>query len=99
MGSYSLQEVWAIARELGACCLLSRAFYPLRQRFYEARCMSPDAGIQSQRRHAPAADLPLGRLLNHRLDGQTVDLLCTNGVLRLEFLASDPSIWKSKTKG
>jgi alpha-glucosidase len=89
MGSYSLQEVWAIARELGARCLLSRAFYPLRQRFYETGCTPPDTGIQPQRRHAPAADLPLGRLLSHRLDGQTVDLLCTNGVLRVEFLASD----------
>jgi alpha-glucosidase len=85
MGSFSLKEQFRIGRALGMRCLLDRARFPLRQRFYEAGT----CGMTFWRRRAPIRDIPLGDLLSHHVDGQVVDLVCTNGVLRLEVLAQD----------
>jgi alpha-glucosidase len=97
MESFSLRELLAVARSLGLQSILNRATYPPRQRLYEA-CFQPGvAGSRSRlgtiralfRRPAAAEDKPLGGLLTCRRDGQTIDLMCTNGVLRLDILAED----------
>lgn len=76
MGIYSPKEWFAVGRALGGRCLLASLAYTLRH------------GL-SRRRPRPATDEPLGDLLSHRRDGQAVDLVCANGVLRLEVLAGD----------
>jgi alpha-glucosidase len=96
MGSFSLKEMVAVTRSLGTGSILNRLRYPLRQRLYEARCRAgPEAGTRLStvrallRRRRPAEDHPLGGLLTFRRAGQALDLMCTNGVLRLEVLAGD----------
>jgi len=78
MGSLSIKEFLGIARALGARTLLDQVAYSIRQRAYAA----PWQRTSGQ-------DVPLGGLLGFKRQDQTVDLMCTNGVLRLEILAAD----------
>ena len=97
MGSFSWKELLAVARSLGAQSIANRATYPLRQRFYEAHyapgAMEPRSLLgtikaMARRPESRPADEPLGDLVSYQVHGQAVDLLCTNGVLRVEPLAS-----------
>jgi alpha-glucosidase len=76
MGAFSFRELFAIARSLGGRSLLAQARYLLRQRL-----------CAWGRRQPPPEDVPLGDLRTHRRDGRALDLVCTNGALRVEFLA------------
>jgi alpha-glucosidase len=98
MGSFSLKEQLKIGISLDKQGLLGRLSYPTRQRFYEARYAPGPAGPRSLRatlaamllRRPPAPDVqPLGDLVSFHRDGQAIDLICRNGVLRLEILAAD----------
>jgi alpha-glucosidase len=82
MGSHTLKGLLQIGRSLGARCLLARVLYSIRCRFHGAR-----TAIRGRR--PPPAGEGLGRVLSCRVDGQTVDLHCDGGVLRLEVLAGD----------
>jgi len=77
------------------CCC---AVYPVRRRLYEARSTPekpPGGGILTtvrsllRPRRTPAFDEPLSEILSVQVDGQAIDLHCTNGALRLEVLAAD----------
>jgi alpha-glucosidase len=96
-GSYSLKQIVDVARCIGLPTCLERLVYPLRKRYYEARYRPEQAAPRSpagtarallRREGQPSLDRPLGRLLFHRRDGQLVDLVCENAVLRVEVLAA-----------
>lgn len=95
-GSFSLKQLADIARSLGLRAGVGRLIYPLRQRYYEARFRPGEAGPRSLAGAARTLlyspdepdDRPLGRLLDHHLDGHRLDLVCENGAVRLEFLAA-----------
>jgi alpha-glucosidase len=98
MRSFSLKELLAVTRSLGAQSIVNRATYPLRQRFYEAhyapgetepRSLLHTIRAMAGREKSRPADEPLGDLVSCQVAGQAVDLLCTNGVLRVELLAGD----------
>jgi alpha-glucosidase len=98
MGSYSLREQLKIGLSLDRQCLLGRLGYPGRQRFYAARYAPDRARPRSLlgtlaamlQRRPPTRDMrPVGDVVSCQREGQTVDLVCGNGVLRLEVLAAD----------
>jgi alpha-glucosidase len=90
MGSLSLKSLYQMARSLGARTLLSWLAYQIRWRRYGTRHTTLDAllGGLGQQKAFPDDDR-LHDLVLYQVDGQTVDLVCLNGVLRLEILAED----------
>ncbi len=78
MTSFSPKEFLHIVRALGARTLLAQFSYQLWQSLQGALRREPAE---------PVVDKALGDVLSHEVDGQAVDLVCDNGVLRLEVLA------------
>jgi alpha-glucosidase len=97
MGSFSLKELVQVARSLGGECLLASAAHAIRQRWREAWDTSDLAGQRPRRftgavlgrRPALSAREALGDVLSCQVAGQTVEMGCDNGALRLEVLADD----------
>ncbi len=103
MKSLPLRQLLGTARMVGWRGLFGYLAYPLRQRFYEARCPIDPPASRSRavtlramlRRHPlpagqhPLGNLPVGGLVSHQVVGQAIDLICQHGVLRLEILAGD----------
>jgi alpha-glucosidase len=88
MAVFSAKELLHTARSLDERCLLASALYPLRERLYQAsQKLRGPAHTQLWRRPVRTVKV-LGNLLSHRVDGQSLDLLCDNGMLCLEVLSS-----------
>jgi len=93
-----LNNTLKLARRLEREALRGAVAYPLRQRFYEAR--QPQANTRPRsllktlaamfrKRPAAPSRRPLGAVESTRQQGQTVDLICPNGILQIEVLAAD----------
>jgi alpha-glucosidase len=98
MRSVSPRQLIEISRSLKLQTLLNRLAYPLRERFYAARypqdSRTPNSLLGTARAmlrqcRTPAERQPLGSLHSCRREGQAIDLICSNGILRLEILADD----------
>ena len=86
MAAFSLKQILAIIRSFPLETVLAALFYPLLQRVYEARAMPPSL---PDRKEEEPAERPLGQVVSYRREGQAVQLVCDNGLLRLEVLAED----------
>jgi alpha-glucosidase len=94
-----VKNLFDMARRLDKEALRGAVAYPLRQRYYQARHPQGSSKPRSLaetlvamfRRGtvAPAARRPLGSVESYLHEGQVIDLVTRDGVLRIEVLAED----------